>query len=83
MELHPRARYLIHRNARTAFGMTAPLIFGCGVVLTTFFYFIPQERSMSDRIKRLMDSTLDEIDILEKQKTDIASQLDKLNASNN
>lgn len=78
IELHPKARALIHRSARTSLGGLPPLIFGGGVMLTTFMYFIPQERSISERIKRMMDSTLDEIDILEKQKTDITSQLDKL-----
>eukprot|EP01084_Bolivina_argentea_P145528 255063_1 len=81
MELHPKARQLMHRTARTQMGMIGPLIIGGGVVLTTFMHFIPKERSINERIKRLMDATLDEIDILEKQKTEIASQLDKLNAN--
>ena len=79
MELHPKARQLIHRSARTTMGMLPPLVFGGGVLLTTFWHFIPQERSITERIKRMMDSTLDEIDILEKQKTEIASQIDKIN----
>ena len=77
MELHPRARQLIHRSARTSMGMLPPLIIGGGIVMTTFFHFIPQEMSIAERIKRMMDSTLDEIDILEKQKQEIASQLDQ------
>ena len=76
MELHPRARQLIHRSARTSMGMIPPLIVGGGVVLTTFFHFIPKERSIAERIKKMMDSTLDEIESLEKQKADIAKQLD-------
>eukprot|EP01083_Nonionella_stella_P152351 488200_1 len=83
LELHPKARNLIHRAARTQIGMIGPLIVGGGVVLTTALHFIPQERSISDRIKKLMDSTLDEIDILEKQKLELAQQLDQLNAKIN
>ena len=79
LDLHPRARELMHRSARTSIGMIGPLIIGGGIVLTTFFHFIPQERGITERIKRMMDSTLDEIDILEQQKKDIAAQLDKIN----
>jgi len=83
VDLHPKARELMHRSARTSMGMVGPLIIGGGMVLTTFFHFIPQERGITERIKRMMDATLDEIDILEKQKTEIAAELDQIHTQQN
>ena len=43
-DLHPRVRYLLHRQSRTVIGMFAPFIIGTGVLCTSLLYYVPQEK---------------------------------------
>ena len=44
-DLHPRVRYLLHRQARTVLGGFGPFIIGVGFGCTCLFYYAPQEKN--------------------------------------
>ena len=47
-DLHPRVRYLLHRQSRTVLGTFAPFVIGIGFACTAMLYYVPQEKNTYD-----------------------------------